>query len=276
MIHVRRHTRQMASGKTATVTQHERNVTVRPRAELDAEWRASQSEQPPPGEEGQHPEGTVFFEKDGQLFAVHPDATVYPVGGSAGDGDDGDDGDETAIAGGDDEDPPGTMFFRSGDDIIAARPDGTARTLPRDDDPDDVPAGPDHGETWDLGHTQARDIGLSPKRGRISGSQSAAVQARTRERLNAAHERDMRRMADDMRKWRSRPAPEPGPAGPMDPAKARLLGCDTPEGQARYDRLRAYRDAGYDGPLNQDNEIPDPDDPATWDGISMMTRLAER
>lgn len=78
----------------------------------------------------------------------------------------------------------------------------------------------------------------------------------------------------EMRKWRSSPAPEPGPAEPMSSAKAKLLGCDTPEGRAKYDRLRAYREAGYGGPLDRNNNIPDPDDPAEQRTLDTLAALS--
>ena len=74
-------------------------------------------------------------------------------------------------------------------------------------------------------------------------------------------------MKQEMRDWRARPEPEAPPSEPMDPAKARLLGLDSPEEQAKFERLRAYRDAGYTGPLDQDNRIPDPDDPANQEWL---------
>jgi hypothetical protein len=83
------------------------------------------------------------------------------------------------------------------------------------------------------------------------------------------------RMQDEMREWRSRPEPVPPPDEPMSPQMAKLLGCDTPEGRAKYDRLRAYRGAGYTGPLDQDNRIPDPDDPANRQSLSALAALRE-
>ena len=80
-------------------------------------------------------------------------------------------------------------------------------------------------------------------------------------------------MLADMRDWRSRPEPKPSPAEPMSPEKEKLLGCDTPEGRAKFDRLRAYREAGYDGPLDSDNRIPDPDDPANQDALSALAYM---
>jgi hypothetical protein len=61
----------------------------------------------------------------------------------------------------------------------------------------------------------------------------------------------------------------------MNPQLARALGCDTPEGRARYDRGRAYREAGYRGPLNSANRIPDPDDPAEHEALSALAALSE-
>jgi hypothetical protein len=86
----------------------------------------------------------------------------------------------------------------------------------------------------------------------------------------------LERMAQEMRDWRALPEPEPGPAGPMSPEMAKLLGCDTPEGRAKYERLRAYREAGYTGPLDEDNNIPDPDDPAERPGLEMLADMQER
>lgn len=92
-----------------------------------------------------------------------------------------------------------------------------------------------------------------------------------RERREGAALDDMKA---EMRKWRSLPVPDPGPAEPMDPGKARLLGCDTPEGRAKFDRLRAYREAGYQGPLDQDNNIPDPDAPGEQRTLSALAGLS--
>jgi hypothetical protein len=83
----------------------------------------------------------------------------------------------------------------------------------------------------------------------------------------------LREMSEDMRAWRSRPEPKPGPAKPMTPQMATLLGCDTPESFKRYERGRAYREAGYDGPLDSDNRIPDPDDPANRESLSALAAL---
>lgn len=91
------------------------------------------------------------------------------------------------------------------------------------------------------------------------------------ERREAAALEDMKA---EMRKWRSLPAPDPGPAEPMSPQKAALLGCDTPEGRAKYDRLRAYREAGYQGPLDSSNNIPDPDSAAEQRSLDALAGLS--
>jgi hypothetical protein len=76
--------------------------------------------------------------------------------------------------------------------------------------------------------------------------------------------RDLRRR---MRDWRALPVPAPPPEEPMDRGMAKAMRCDTPEGRAEYDRLRAYRSAGYDGPLDEHCRIPDPDDPENWEWL---------
>ena len=86
-------------------------------------------------------------------------------------------------------------------------------------------------------------------------------------------EPEVAEMEQEMRDWRSLPEPAPPPAEPMTPQMAALLGCDTPEGRAKFDRLSAYRAAGYTGPLDQDNRIPDPDDPANADAIGALARM---
>jgi hypothetical protein len=78
-------------------------------------------------------------------------------------------------------------------------------------------------------------------------------------------------MQATMRDWRARPVPTE--SAPVRPETAALLGVDTPEGHARYQRLAAYREAGYTGPLDQDNTIPDPDDPANTDALRTLAAL---
>lgn len=95
-------------------------------------------------------------------------------------------------------------------------------------------------------------------------------------RTPAEHEKaaaSFREMLDDMREWRSRPEPEPKPAGPMTPQLAKALGCDTPEGFELYERGRAYREAGYDGPLDNDNRIPDPDSKSNLDALKALAAM---
>ena len=82
-------------------------------------------------------------------------------------------------------------------------------------------------------------------------------------------------MLDEMRDWRSRPVPEATPAKPMSDPMKQLLGCDTPEGMARYERGRAYREAGYKGPLDSSGNISDPDDPANRESLHMLAALSE-
>ena len=68
-------------------------------------------------------------------------------------------------------------------------------------------------------------------------------------------------MQAEMRDWRERDIQVP-PAQPDPSPKGRLLGTDTQEGADSFARLKAYRQAGYTGPLGPGNRIPDPDDPA--------------
>ena len=234
MIRVRRHSRQLASGKTTTVTQHERNVTVREREELDAEWRDRQEEPPPPGADGD-PEGTVYFRRDDEMFAVHPDGTVHHLEGEAGEAEQAAEQQEYDVTPMDrllgTDTPQGRERYRR---LSELRDSGYTGPVDQDGYAMNAPAGRN-----DFGNTA------------------------------------FTRMAGDMREWRSRPEPAPGPEKPMHPALASALGCDTPEGKAKYDRLRAYREAGYEGPLDQDNNIPDPDDPANFETLHALAALRE-
>lgn len=81
-------------------------------------------------------------------------------------------------------------------------------------------------------------------------------------------------MKVSMREWRSRDVPQPAPAAPMNPQLAKALGCDTPEGMARYERGRALREAGYSGPLDSNNNIPDPDSPAEQESLGALAALS--
>ena len=82
-------------------------------------------------------------------------------------------------------------------------------------------------------------------------------------------------MLAEMRVWRSRPAPEAPPGKPMSDQMKKLLGCDTPEGMANFERGRAYREAGYAGPLNAYGYIPNPDDPLERDALSTLAALGQ-
>lgn len=76
MIRVRRHQRQLGSGKTTTVRQHERSGSAARDAEpRDGWWDGSHEDAPA----GDYPDGTSFFTVEDEVFAVHPDGTVHPV-----------------------------------------------------------------------------------------------------------------------------------------------------------------------------------------------------
>lgn len=79
-------------------------------------------------------------------------------------------------------------------------------------------------------------------------------------------------MQQEMRDWRGRDIQVP-PAQPDTSQLGRVLGTDTQEGADKFARLKAYREAGYDGPLDQDNQIPDPDDPAERDGLEALASM---
>jgi hypothetical protein len=81
-------------------------------------------------------------------------------------------------------------------------------------------------------------------------------------------------MKAEMRARRAGPLP-PTPPFTMSPERAALLGCDTPEGRARFQRLDAWRTAGYTGPLDDNGDIPDPDDPAEQWGLSTLAALRD-
>jgi hypothetical protein len=88
-------------------------------------------------------------------------------------------------------------------------------------------------------------------------------------------DRALQAMLAGMRAWRSRPVPEVAPGKPMSDQMAKLLGCDTPEGLANFERGRAYREAGYAGPLNAYGYIPNPDDPLERDALSTLAALGQ-
>jgi len=79
-------------------------------------------------------------------------------------------------------------------------------------------------------------------------------------------------MQSEMRDWRERRIEVP-PAAPDTSPLGRALGTDTQEGADKFARLKAYREAGYDGPLNQDNQIPDPDDPAERPALEALAHM---
>ncbi|MEV4241702.1 hypothetical protein AB0J47_41915 [Nocardia sp. NPDC049737] len=81
-------------------------------------------------------------------------------------------------------------------------------------------------------------------------------------------------LRETMRTWRAAPAPAAPEDKQMTPEMASLLGCETPEGRASYQRLSAWRAAGYDGPLDENANIPDPDDPTNIDRLATLAHLA--
>lgn len=83
------------------------------------------------------------------------------------------------------------------------------------------------------------------------------------------------KMQEQMREWRARPEPETGPVVPDTSPLGRALGTDTQEGAEKFARMKAYREAGYDGPLDSDNRIPDPDDPANHESLHALAALGE-
>lgn len=180
MIRVRRHQRQLASGKTATVRQHER------------------------GGNGSADEGGIRPDGEDDWWD-RPEAEEMKR----------------------DEDPDGTWYFRDGDgDLYRVLPDGTTHPVSENKPEPADPA-----------------------------------------------ERELDRTRQQMREWRSRPEPVASDDEPMSPQMEKAMGCDTPEGRERYDRLRAYREAGYDGPLDRDCRIPDPDDPANHETLSALAYM---
>ena len=155
MIRVRRHTRELPSGTTANVRQHERSGgESRGRDTADDWWDRRED---PQDVSGDHPEGTSFFRQDDQIMAVHPDGTVHPLNDDE-DGGGGDDGGGWSP----EDEPEGTWYMRQGDDIYAVRPDGSTHPLPREGEApsrraseedcwDEGPTGPVDG--WDEGPT---------------------------------------------------------------------------------------------------------------------------
>ena len=148
------------------------------------------------------------------------------------------------------------------------------------------------GHIGDMSPGKARLLGVDTPEGaarfeRLSALRDSGYTGPIDQDGNAVSETDFRKspvqrgdkalpgMIEQMREWRSRPEPKPSPAAPMSPQKAKLLGCDTPEGLATFERGRAYREAGYDGPLDKHGNIPDPDDPRERESLHMLAALAE-
>ena len=148
------------------------------------------------------------------------------------------------------------------------------------------------GHVGDMSPEKARLLGVDTPEGaarfeRLSALRDSGYTGPVDQDGNAVSEAEARRspqerreaaaltdMKAEMRKWRGLPAPDPGPSEPMSPGMAKLLGCDTPEGRAKYDRLRAYREAGYHGPLDSNNNIPDPDSPAEQKSLDALAALS--
>jgi hypothetical protein len=82
-------------------------------------------------------------------------------------------------------------------------------------------------------------------------------------------------MQDEMRDWRSRDIDVPRGEPDTSPL-GRVLGTDTQEGADKFARLKAYRDAGYEGPLDSDNRIPDPDDPQERPALEALAYMREQ
>jgi hypothetical protein len=81
-------------------------------------------------------------------------------------------------------------------------------------------------------------------------------------------------MQDEMRGWRARHLEVP--RGEVDTSPlGRVLGNDTQEGADKFARLNAYREAGYDGPIDQDGNIPDPDDPRERPALEALARMRD-
>jgi hypothetical protein len=252
MIHVRRHTRQLGSGKTVRVRQHERSGDPSQSVTHAAGTWWDGSGDPVP--EGDYPPGTSFFRQGDDVFAVHPDGATYPVTASEDDGPDPsprearrpwEDEQERLIA------DHNAEFEREMAPLYTQETDEGTETLPVD---------PSVGR-------RAEDRGAwgGPPRGWDDTPSPASRDASP----------SLARMQAEMRHWRSLPAPETGPVEPDTSPKGRLLGLDTQEGAENFARLRAYREAGYDGPLDQDNRIPDPDDPANHESLSALARMSE-
>jgi hypothetical protein len=156
MIHVRRHDRQLGSGKTVKVREHDRSGDAAesqgitgPSEQEDGWW--DRPAQPEDASLGDHPAGTWYFRQGDDLMAVHPDGTVHPVS-------DDEPEDEPEPSTG--QDPPGTWYFRDHGELYAVWPDGTAHPVtdeirPGSTGPQDVPL------TGPSARSQAQDVSFT-------------------------------------------------------------------------------------------------------------------
>jgi hypothetical protein len=87
-------------------------------------------------------------------------------------------------------------------------------------------------------------------------------------------EREQAALDDMKQEMRDRRALGEPDLPPWDEKDAWLLRSDTPEERRKLQRLKAYRESGYNGPLDRDNNIPDPDDPAEQDVLETLASLS--
>jgi hypothetical protein len=241
MIRVRRHERQLASGKVTTVRQHQRQVDISAgqgglRERPEDEWWDN-PEGAEMAREGD-PEGTFYFrEASGAAMAMYPDGTVHEV-------------EESEPAGEEADGFAYAVVTPSGYRYLTADQDEALRQAATWSDEDS------QGHAYPVEHLPgdgtARTVG-SYRRGEPES-------------------RTLISMKQGMREWRARDVPLLPPE-PMTPQMEKLMGCDTPEGREKYERGRAYREAGYDGPLGPDDRIPDPDDPAEAESLSALAYM---
>lgn len=254
MTEVRKHKRQTASGKTTTVRHHTRRGGdgKDDGAQARAAWQDRAAPHystlppsaPPTADESFWDEDSQ--EPDGEWWADDDEAQVFtgPVafgGGHAVDGD----LDITEDWAGDD----GAQWVQV-------------------DDPGGMPPGVTFAEgiTFEPGAVVAFG---GPAAGRSVNYRNAEPGPQRR------GDRAFPKMQEEMRAWRSRPAPETGPVVPDTSPLGRALGTDTQEGAEHFARLKAYREAGYNGPLDSDNRIPDPDDPANYESLHALAAMSE-
>lgn len=235
MIRVRSHTRQLGTGKMVKVRQHERSGDPR--------------QEPAPV----HEAGTWW---DGSADPV-------PEG----------------------DFPPGTSFFRqAGGEVCAVHPDGAVYPVAQEDgepDDDDLGLPPEMARLFGADtpegaerYRRARDLRESGYAGPID-EDGCAAPAEPVHAPAAASDPALARMQARMRHWRSLPEPDVSYAVPDTSPLGRALGNDTREGAENFARLKAYREAGYHGPLYRDSRIPDPDDPANHESLSALARMSE-